>query len=334
MLCVLRVVFTGYYACDGMVVVAYKFNILLQIFLLNYFLYYNEKFLEKKKKKALTFCLACANIQSTRNHKVSNKQRRSFSMALQLGKDTKKPATEGKVVAEANAPVAQVADDVLESKCGTVAFVAPLGDPSKDDTTTVTVNGKQEKKVTPFIVGYRFKALEDMVVPECGTTAAFKKNPMDFKDINGTKAVKAGETFDLTPFETGLLLSPPEFNGKASGGDKEVFCAYAMKGLKMKDGEVATASAANSIPRVVLRVTEGSIKDFDIIPVLNFTTEKGENGTTRKIRTILPGFEKWEPRCAQSAPRTRTGSGKTATKSYSKNAAAFMQMAEQLKNRG
>ena len=87
--------------------------------------------------------------------------------------ETTKKATAAAVAAEAT-PV-----DVSEigKKSGTIAFVAPLGDPSHaDNTYTKGANGENIKATTAYIVGYRFKALEDMTVPECGLDKDATKN--------------------------------------------------------------------------------------------------------------------------------------------------------------
>ena len=122
--------------------------------------------------------------------------------------ETTKKATAAAVAAEAT-PV-----DVSEigKKSGTIAFVAPLGDPSHaDNTYTKGANGENIKATTAYIVGYRFKALEDMTVPECGLDKDATKNLMSYVDPNGTRQVKAGEEFNLTRFEVGMLLSPAFF---------------------------------------------------------------------------------------------------------------------------
>ena len=84
------------------------------------------------------------------------------------------PTAEAKVEApvaeEAQASVAQAADvvdDTVNSMSDKVAFVAPLGNPLRDDvTSTKGEDGTTKKTITPFIVGYRMKALADLVVPD------------------------------------------------------------------------------------------------------------------------------------------------------------------------
>lgn len=216
-----------------------------------------------------------------------------------VGKEAVKEETQ-KVIAEATATAPEYADGVLGSKSGSIAFVAPLGDPSHND---VTIDKEGNKTSTPYIVGYRFKALEDITVPECGLDEDARKNLMSFKDKNGVKQVKAGETFDLTRFETGLLLAPAEFNAKVTGEGKSFTGVYQSTGVKPKSGELGKVSQSAEIPTFALKADTGSIKDYQIIEVLSFEKKTLENGQARKIRTIKPGFEKWEPLCRVQAPK-------------------------------
>lgn len=256
-------------------------------------------------------------------------------MPLQVkdeGAKTPAKATE-KVVAQAAAkaqtPVAEVDSAVLGSKSATVAFVAALGDPSRDDITPANPEKGIARRVDPTIVGYAFKALEDMQVPDCGTPENLKDNPMAYVEgqVHGKKAVKAGETFYLTRFETGMLLSPEEFNGRATGGEMPVAVSYTIYGAKGKDGVTAKVSDATRVPSVALRpANQGmSIKDIAMINVLDFTTEKAENGQTRKKRTIKAGFEKWESLCKERTVAARGSRGTSEPKSVrNKNAATFL----------
>lgn len=255
-------------------------------------------------------------------------------MALEINR---KPKTEEKVAPVAQAPVAepkteepvapaaQTPEVEIGSARADLAFVCPLGDPSNPDTTKVKLpDGSEERKITSTIVGYKFKVLKDMQVPDCGTNEGFKNDPMNFVEQKWRDA-KAGEIIALTPFETAMLLSQPQFNGGCDGGEKPVSCVYQSKSLKTKAGQVATASAVTAVPRVSLRAATGSIKDFDIEDVLTFTKQE-VNGVTRKLRTMNPGFEKWAP-LAASAVRKTTGGSRDAVDPRTvanKNAQAFL----------
>ena len=259
-------------------------------------------------------------------------------MALQLkSKDSVKASAENvetKVVqadAMASAPV--VKDENLGSKSDKLAFVAALGDPSQDDVTYITTpDGKKDKKVDPIIVGYRMKALEDIEVPDVAPGDDFTNNLMSFTpaDVDKTRHVKAGEEFDITRFELGMLISRPEYNGKATGGQIPVTCAYATQSKNSSAG-VAVKAATTTLPSVSLRAVQGSIKDVAIIPVLEFTTTQDPNTkATRKKRTILPGFEKFQPLCKDFVTTgiRRSGStSKSGVETRNKNAEAFLKIA-------
>jgi hypothetical protein len=264
-------------------------------------------------------------------------------MALNLDKTKKAEAEAPAVAAEAAAPAAVeapaaeaaptgVADDTVGTLSDKIAFVAPLGNPLRDDVTTVKdkTTGAEEKKTTPFIVGYRFRALVDLDVPECGTTDKFKKDYMDYADINGTKHVPAGETFDLTPFEMAVLAARKEVNRTFSGGEATAVCAFSKKEMQNKVGDASNVTV-REFPRAVLRLSEGSIKDYPYVEVCTKTMETAEDGTQRKKGVINPGFEKWAPLC-KTTPRTTTArSGaaagdKTKKNLYDQGAANFMQI--------
>ena len=226
-----------------------------------------------------------------------------------------------KVEAAAVATAPKYEDGVLCSMSDKIAFISPLGDPSRPDT----VKDKDGKVTsTPYIVGYRFKALADIEVPECGLDSDARKNLMSFipENKNNTKQVKAGEEFLLTRFETGLLLAKPEFNCKVTGGGKEFTLAIQSKVVKSKTGDLGKASSATSLPTVALRADTGSLKDYKIEEVLSYTEVTGANGTKTKQRVINPGYEKWEPYCHAPAPKARRSSGGSASSKTKRNASA------------
>lgn len=223
------------------------------------------------------------------------------------------------------AAVENVAEEKVGSLSAKVAFVQPLGNPLRNDTTKVKQpDGSEETKVTSFIVGYRFRALAPLDVPDCGTTAEFKKDYMNFDEaqLNNTKHVEAGEEFDLTPFETALMGSWEEFNKSFTGEGRAVVVAYA------KQKADATVGTVPEIPRAVLRLasTQGSIKDFGILDVCEKKMVPGPDGKAIKTGEIKPGFEKWAPLCARTERRvTRTATGaKKAT--YDKAAKSFLDL--------
>lgn len=234
-------------------------------------------------------------------------------------------------VAEATAPVEAPEENsgILQSKSDTIAFVAAIGDPSRDDVTPNPDDPKNPKRVDPTIVGFAFKATEDLDVPDCGTPADLKNNSMDYvaEMVNNTRHVAAGEIFYLTRFETGLLLSREEYNSVITGGDMPVKVVY----QKRKDnvvGGVATVSNLTPLPSVSLRPIDAgkSIKDIKMIECLSFTKEATEKGAAKKTRTLNPGFEKWESLAAVKtvARGARTSTANKDRITRNKAASAFL----------
>lgn len=256
-------------------------------------------------------------------------------MALSMKKPTETNAqtqdTQAKAKAEAavDATTPKYDADILGSKSGAIAFVAPLGDPSHPDVTSTTKpDGTVEKTTTPYIVGYRFKALEDIEVPDCGLAEDAKKNLMsyDASKVNNKRLVKAGETFDLTRFEMALLLAAPEYNARVNGEGKGFTVAYQKNAVRSRKGTLGETSAATEVPTASLKADSGSIKDYQIIEVLTCEVKKLDNGVTRKERKIVAGFEKWEPLCIAQAPRTRSSSASTPKNRRNAGAEAFLQI--------
>lgn len=198
--------------------------------------------------------------------------------------------------------------DTLRDK---LEFVAPIGDPSSIDITKVQkkvpgTNKVEEKEIRkPKIVGYMFKALEAMKIPDCGTTARFKTNRMDFEKPWNWKDVPAGTEFQTTPYEMGLLLSQPEFNGQCTGGKYTAICTYRRR-KNLKDVEAATGVSAFDTS---LRCDGTSLKNMKYIDCLTFEEVTGPGGTKRKIRHIKPGFEKFAPLAEATVRRAKASGG-------------------------
>lgn len=224
-------------------------------------------------------------------------------------------AAEAATAAVAEAPVNDVPDEVYGSKSDTLVFVAPLGDPSRDDVTPITKkDGTQEKDISPTIFGYAFKSTEDIDIPDFGTPKDLVGNSMDYENLDGSRHVKAGEVFYLTRMETGALMSRDEYSGLATGGEMGVLAVFGVAKKQSKNGAVAAANS--DIPTVSLRALKGSIKNIKMIDILSYTSEPGAGGRPIKKRTINPGFEKWSSLAAQRVkPKgTRTGAAKPVSK--------------------
>lgn len=226
---------------------------------------------------------------------------------------------------EAAAPVVENAEGVVfGSKSETIAFLNPLGDPSKPDSTPQTMpDGTTKTVVTSTIVGYRFQALEDVEVPDVEAGDDIKTNLMSYVgDPMKTRPVKKGETFDLTKFETAMLISRDEYNGSFTGGTMSVSCSYNFKAKKTSAGTVAKASTA-AVPTIALKSTTSgaSIKDAKMIDVLTCVSHK-EGKITKNTRTINPGFEKWAGLCKKAV--RATAGGVSQSNKRNANAQAFL----------
>lgn len=227
--------------------------------------------------------------------------------------------------AKATTPVEpDVKDDELESMCDTLIFVAPLEDPSNPDKTPIKgKDGTIENITTGRIVGYKFKSTKAITIPDCGLDAGFKKDRMNYVNKTGTRQVKAGEEFDLTPFEMAMLLSLPQYNSKATGGDYHVKCKYSFPGAEKKDGKVVRVQEGKT-PNVSLNGLNCTIKKLPMIPVLTFETHKNSNGSTVKPRTIIAGYEKWQPLCEGGVRKGGSAGERASTKVYNDQAQAFL----------
>ena len=97
------------------------------------------------------------------------------------------------------------------SKSDKVAFVCALGDPNKKQARVEGGNSLPSY----VVVGYKFKVLEDMMVPLAPIKADWK-SPLDVENIS-ERPVKAGEIVSLNIVETAAFISKLEFAGKFTG---------------------------------------------------------------------------------------------------------------------
>lgn len=240
--------------------------------------------------------------------------------------DIEKAAVAGTTPTE----VAKNDDSINGTLSATVEFVGPLGDKSRPDKTPADPTKHIAGRTDPTIVGYAFKALVDMEVPDCGEPQNLRNNPMDFEPskMRNRRPVKAGEVFYLTRFETGVLLSPPEFNAQATGGEFPVSVVY-QRSKKAPKSAAAVVTSQTAFPGISLRpmnANQGSVKDL-MINVLDVQVETGADGkTTKKIRTLHPEFApKFNSLCkvAERVAGTRTASG-NSNKKYNEGAQNFM----------
>lgn len=149
------------------------------------------------------------------------------------------------------------------SKSDKVVFVGALGDPNKPQAR------KQDNQDIPSytVVGYAFKALEDITVPVANLKSGFKS----FMDVEpmSEKQVKAGETFYLNVFETGTLISKPVYAGTFNGEGNEVF-------LTVKYAQ----NREEPLP-VLKKVGKGSVKENMILIADMIGAVDGKKGTPK-----------------------------------------------------
>lgn len=208
-----------------------------------------------------------------------------------------------------------------------LAFICALGDPSRLE------KGKRKDsdtgKMTSKVVGAKFQVLARMQIPVSPPQEDFWKNLMSYDKDNITwEWHEAGDIVLMTPFEYGLLLSQPSFNGYCLGGDRPV-CITITTPRKDK----AAMQTIAKLPRVTLRPygTNDTYKDTTIEDVLTCTTEivNEETGQRRKKKTINPGFEKWAPIIGrENAKRGRHAKPKSAepTKEPNVKASNYLDM--------
>ena len=150
------------------------------------------------------------------------------------------------------------------SKSDKIAFVNALGNPARKQDR---VEGG--KSIPCYeVVGYTFKALEDVEVPVLPLQSSDPFNTT----VAEPKHVKAGETFTCNIMEMASLISRPEYAGKFSG-----------------EGDIITLSAkANKTrptPLPILKRAVGSIKtEMDLVAEM-----VDENG--KKIAKVKPEYE-------------------------------------------
>lgn len=137
-----------------------------------------------------------------------------------------------------------------------VAFVITLGDPHQNDKRSIgKKEGSNKTQYEDCIkpVGYKFRALADIEVPSV-TLKANANYSFEYEGVNWIP-VKAGETFNLTLFEAGLLLSQLKFAGRINGGDGGEVVLHVTFTKNRIDAQ------GNMQPLVVLKRIGSAIKD-------------------------------------------------------------------------
>lgn len=174
---------------------------------------------------------------------------------------------------------------------GAVAFVCALGNPKQKQDRVE--KGKSVPCYKP--VGYKFKALQDIMVP----VIPLKENYNSLIDVaieNATEVpVKAGETFICNLREYGALISKTEFNGIFNGEGREVFLGVTFSGTREE-------------PYPILKAAEGSIKETMEL-VANVEEVKGTDGAVTKKYTVKDEFAEKFGMLFKARSTSRSGAG-------------------------
>lgn len=177
------------------------------------------------------------------------------------------------------------------TKRGAIAFVCALGNPKqKQDRVT---GGKSVPCYKP--VGYKFEALEDIVVP----VIPLKDNYTSLIDVAvenaSTITVKAGDTFVCNLREYGALISQTEYNGIFNGKGREVFLGVTFAGNRTE-------------PYPILKASEGSVKE-NMELIADVEEVKGADGAPTKKYTVKDEYAEKFGMLFKARSATRTGSG-------------------------
>ena len=194
------------------------------------------------------------------------------------------------------------------SKSDKIAFVACLGNPARSQSRKV--EGRYDPSYQ--VVGYKFRALEDVNVP----VAPFKEGCKDILEVvksDATRPVKAGEEFDLNVMETAFLICRPEYAGSFNGEGRGVFIS-------------PTISATRQDPAPCMKATEGSIKE-NMILVAEMVDQTPDGKGGRAI--VKPEYEAFAELFKARSTR-RSGGASAASKakgeSVKNTAAAFREL--------
>lgn len=225
-----------------------------------------------------------------------------------------------RTVAAANATSKVEISEEEQRLAGTLSdkleYVGYLADPRRSHEVTRSDQKTNQnvtlKKYEGF--GYAFKALVDMDIPDFGKAEGIsRKNKMAFTDANGSRHVKAGETFYLTPFEAGALFSRTEFASTLKDPESKEDLAVMI--YKSATTSTAKVHSAKAIPTATLQFTRGTtlvyLSEHYAIPLLKPTGEKTKEG--KNVWEIAgPQFEKWSS-LLDTTTRVKTSTKKSSS---------------------
>ena len=187
--------------------------------------------------------------------------------------------------------------DEVPKKSDSIEFIAALTDPKRRQNRVEKKNSVESY----VVVGYKFRAKEDIEVP----FAPYVKGMKSFLDVEEPtwRTVKAGETFGLNIVETGILISKPEFAGTFSGGDRKVFIS--AKASKDRD---------EMLP-ILMQRDDGSIKEG--------AEHIADLSADKKTATVKPEYEASFANIYYKKAVVRDKSGAKKSESSVNIAAAF-----------
>lgn len=189
------------------------------------------------------------------------------------------------------------------TKRDSLAFVSALGDPTKKQNRSVNNLSLPSYRV----VGYRFKVLEDMEIPDIPFKEDGVTDVLDVVDICTMRMVRAGTVVDLNLVETALLLSRPEFAGGCTGEGESVIIDAKFK----KDRPVPLPALKKTVP--------GSVKENMVL-----IAKMVMGADNKEIPQIEPGFEKFAVLLKKKSAGSKTSTAvNTAGESTKDLAAAF-----------
>lgn len=269
----------------------------------------------------------------------------SRDSVVNQGADNTSTKPAGKSVSEADKNKAEAVASIDSDKewgqrSKDIGVINDLVDPSDKDVTYIKTDKteKDESGVEKPVrethtkgrtVGYRVKntGSEPIEFSEFGLPEGYrvKDNRLGHGDEETKSTLKPGETADLTIYETALLLSQPEFDARAEGGDQVVTASYTHN--RKTDG---TESKNGSNHTFRLGVEGGTSRDIPPVEILTYDEEEGANGNkVARNKQIKPEFKpKFDQIAASRRRRGRSTSASTTSTKNQRNegAAAFWQM--------
>lgn len=197
--------------------------------------------------------------------------------------------------------------NALGSRSDDITFICCLGDPTKP---VKRVEGGNKDIPSFTVIGWKFRANADITVP----VAPYKADSKQAMAVEAatTRAVKAGEEFNLNLAETAMLLSEPQYCGAVSGDGKKIVMNV-------------TVTKNTKEPKPQLNSTEqnGSVKG-NLICIAD--VKKGADGRISDV-VVKEGYEAFQSyfdrRKMTSPAGTKSGATRAAGNKQQDVALAF-----------